>query len=302
MKIFVIDNNSDFEDFILLESGLMDDQVNLIKNETNTGFAGGHNLVIKQAIQDQADFVWVLNNDTTFQEDALHRLVSLAVSDDKIGAVSPVLVAAHDEKHIDFCGGMHDWNALNVIKLSNLHDAKKLQESNNENTWVSGAAMLLRVSAMSSVGLLDEGMFAYYEDNDISCRLVNAGWTNKVAFDCMVHHATSTDVYAQRPAYYFYLMARNSFLFWQRHTPAGYRRFLSLRLLDREILIANRLLHRGFSTKGNACLLGVYDGIMLRQGVPKLDRPFMAFWMKTLSHLLMINHAKHLVNKSDGQR
>jgi GT2 family glycosyltransferase len=301
MQIFVIDNASEMDDFRSLTQCVDTKLVHLLRNETNLGFAGGHNLTLQKAIDTHADFIWLLNNDATIHSDTLGGLIALAITDNRIAGVSPVLVAAHDHRLIDFCGGVHDWAKLEANKLSSLVAGEELEQRDDKSTWLSGAALLLRVSALSQVGRLDEDMFAYYEDNDISCKLLKAGWKIRVAFDSVVYHATSTDVYTQRPPYYFYLMARNSILFWLRHAPSSHRRLLRLRLFDREILVANRLISQGYDEKADACLLGIFDAFTSRYGKPKLHRPSVSLVMKIASYALRYHHRQHLSVKYYGR-
>src|ERR1035437_9364757 len=57
--IIVIDNGS--KDAFKLEDK---DKVLLIRSEINTGFAGGYNIGIKEALKRGADYVLIVNNDT----------------------------------------------------------------------------------------------------------------------------------------------------------------------------------------------------------------------------------------------
>src|SRR5690606_12590801 len=56
-------------------------------------------------------------------------------------------------------------------------------------TW---ACVLLRPSAVSGVGLLDERYFMYWEDVEYSQRLTAAGWRMQLALDAHATHATSS--------------------------------------------------------------------------------------------------------------
>jgi GT2 family glycosyltransferase len=168
-----------------------------------------------------------------------------------------------------------------------------MEVAHPDDMWLMGAAIILRTDAIREVGLLDERLFAYYEDNDICARLASAGWLNKMAFDAVVLHSHPKSRAHEKAPYYFYLMARNSFRFWFKHTPGRYRRFLRLKLIDRAILMANRLYLQGLHSKVDACLLGVLDGQMGRTGVWNLDRRIPIF-VQLLRRALWINHSKHL--------
>jgi GT2 family glycosyltransferase len=153
--------------------------------------------------------------------------------------------------------------------------------------WAVGTAVLFRISALQQVGYLDERLFAYFEDDDMGERLIKAGWKNRMVFDSKVQHACFKGVISDRKPYYFYLMTRNSFCFFLQHTPAAYRRFLRLRLIDYALVTAIGLQKKGMTDKANACLLGIADGLSGRYGPPDLTRavPSWVRWLLPVGRL-----------------
>ncbi|RZJ30676.1 MAG: glycosyltransferase, partial [Chryseobacterium sp.] len=77
-RVVVVDNGSSNESVKVLES--IDDSY-LIKNEKNLGFSGGNNVAIKYAVEQNFDYVWLLNSDATVEPDCLEKMV-LAVQND----------------------------------------------------------------------------------------------------------------------------------------------------------------------------------------------------------------------------
>ncbi|MDD5276193.1 MAG: glycosyltransferase family 2 protein [Methylovulum sp.] len=287
IKVFIVDNGSDQDDWRCLSEGVKNDLVTLIHLDENLGFAGGHNIIMRQAIDDQADYVWLVNNDGIPFPETLSRIIALAERDPSCGAVSPLLV---DGELVDFCGGHHNWEALLPVFPDKESDWNIAVSTDATNTWLIGAAILFRVKAIKEVGLLDEAFFAYYEDNDISVRLAAAGWKNSVAFNARFQH----EIPSTRPPYYYYLMARNAFFFWLRYTPKEYRRFISIRLLERAIFSANKLVFDAAAkSKADACLLGGLDGMLGRGGQPKLNRK-VPWFLILLRKALWFYHSRHI--------
>jgi GT2 family glycosyltransferase len=294
VDIVVMDNGSAQADWQMLRDGVDAPSVRLLRQEQNLGFSGGHNIVIRQALADGADFVWLLNNDALVAPDTLIRLLAHLDSDARCGAISPMIVGLHDVNDTDFCGAMHDWRALTSIRPETAEESAQLHARHPDDMWLHGTAVLYRAQALTETGLLDEGMFAYFEDDDFGARLSRKGWRCKVAFDARIQHEQST--WEQRPPYYFYLMTRNGIRFWLRHTPKPYRRLLRARLLSRALLSSANLRQGGYADKSRACLLGAWDGLRDVSGPPRTGvAP--PLWL-TLASYMAPYHVQRLVDRA----
>jgi len=290
--VVVIDNGSRPEEWHKLQVNLAGAEVELLRNELNLGFAGGHNIALRRAVEEGYDYAWLVNSDAVAKPESLDRIVDLIDADPRCGAVSPLILARDDENVIDFCGARHDWAAMASVSSKSVEETRRMERDYPREMWLMGAALMLRVQALREVGLLDDAYFAYYEDNDISARLSAKGWLCRMAFDAVVLHAHPTLRMSDKGAYYFYLMARNSFRFWFQHTPAPYRRLIRFKLIDRALLVANRLRNSGYDEKSAACMLGVYDSQRGVAGKWNLERK-VPWPVETLRRLLWSNHARH---------
>lgn len=293
LSILIIDNGSSNDQWDLLKSSLSNGEVELIRNTENLGFAGGHNVALKIGLENSLDYVWLVNSDAIVTSDSLIELLKKMEAELNCGAASPLILALEDDSTIDFCGARHDWEKINSINCTSVEEAIAMENNYPYEMWLMGAAIFLRMKAIREIGLLDERFFAYYEDNDLCARLASAGWLSKMAFDSRVLHSHPKSRPHEKGAYYFYLMARNSFYFWVKHTPKKYRRLLRLKLLDRAVLVANRLHHLGLTEKVTACLLGILDAHIGRSGKWNLDRAA-PFYLTILRRLLWKNHSNHL--------
>jgi GT2 family glycosyltransferase len=296
VSVVVIDNGSASEDYALLRQGLDASPVTLIRQDANLGFAGGHNVAMRMALAQQMDFVWLVNSDAVIDPDCLERLVALMNARPDCGAASPLIYALDHEQETDFCGARHEWPRLDAARPRDIEEARAWEARYPDAMWVAGTVVLYRVSALREVGLLDEAMFAYYEDTDIGARLAQAGWRSLLAFDARARHLRYPYDLLHRPPYYFYLMTRNGILFWMKHTPAGHRRRIRLRLLDRALFLANILLSKSQPDKARACMLGALDGMRGKGGPPRLERRVPAL-LDLLRKLLLLQHAKHMISK-----
>ncbi|CAN7659004.1 glycosyltransferase family 2 protein [Pseudoduganella sp. LjRoot289] len=269
VECLVIDNGSADADFSLLQGGLPDG-CTLLRHPRNLGFAGGHNVALRKAMAAGVEFVWLFNSDATaVQTHTLSLMLAEMTAHPRCGAVSPTMLNQDGELY--FSGGYHDWSSRRSVWPA-LAENVVQQDTMPLNRWVPGTALLLRTAALRDVGLLNEKLFAYFEDDDIGARLAVAGWSSRVAFGAAVQHAMPRSD-TERGSYYFYLMQRNYLMFWWEHTPPAHRRLLWLRLLDQGFYEANKLYLAGHHAHGDASLLGLYDFLRRSHGAPALARP-----------------------------
>lgn len=271
VTILVIDNGSQAEDIAQLETGMVAHEAILKRLPVNLGFTGGHNVAIEIALKDGYDFIWLLNNDAAVMPGTLEELVSVIQASPVCGAVSPVLRDIDDGTTVARCINTHDWARLKDRRILSIEEGERFQAVHPEATWVDGTAVLFRVAALRDTGPLDDNLFAYYDDNDIGVRLAAKGWRSQCAFNATVLHDVKK-MYEEFPMYMVYLLQRNEMLFWKKNTPPEYRRFLTMRLLDRALYDANRLYRNGWTKQADTTLIAVSDFFHRRFGKPVYDR------------------------------
>ena len=102
-EIVVVDNASTDDSKKRIREAYPD--LTLIQSGANLGFAGGSNIGIEYALLRDADFVWLLNNDTVVEPGALGRLVARAQSDPNIGMCGSTLIYYHNRDVVQAYGG-----------------------------------------------------------------------------------------------------------------------------------------------------------------------------------------------------
>jgi len=270
VDVLVIDNGSAQADYAALRDGVDAGWARVLRLENNLGFTGGHNVSLKMAMEQDYDFVWLLNNDATVQADTLAKLVNDISADAVCGAVSPVIYAESGVGHLNGWGATHDWRARDNAWIPSAAASRKLHETHPDKICLVGTAVMFRVQALCEVGVLDDRLFAYFDDNDIGTRLSKAGWRSKVVFDAGVMHGSRE--LADQPLYFFHLMFRNELIFWHTHMPQAFRKLLWLKLVNQAMFNVNRLRRRGMGRQADAALLGVWDFMSGRSGAPDLAR------------------------------
>ena len=180
LDIVVVDNGSTDDSTEQIHSAHPD--VKLIKTEHNLGFAAGCNRGIRYAIDCGSRYVWLLNNDTQPDPDALQHLVNVAESGNRIGAVGSVLYLTDPHKDVQCWGGgiVNCWFGYS-------REAKKPERAGRLD-YLTAASVLVPALVFNDVGLFDERYFLYWEDADFSFRLRRRGWSLAVAAEAMVRH------------------------------------------------------------------------------------------------------------------
>ncbi len=195
LQTIVVDNGSTDNSVAQLKK---QKGITLLENEENLGFAGGNNVGMKYARENDADFVLILNNDTLVSEDLIVHLVEAAEKNKKAGILSPKIYFEKGyEYHKDqyrgtelgkviwYVGGVMDWkNVLGSNYGVDDVDVGQYQETRDID-FATGACMFIRRGVIEEVGYFDEKYFLYLEDADYSQRAKNAGW--KVVFVPKAH-------------------------------------------------------------------------------------------------------------------
>jgi GT2 family glycosyltransferase len=268
MRVVVTDNASptplppDFKDRY--------PSVELIQRAQNLGFAGGHNAVMDDPRHTDCAYIWLLNNDCVVQPGCLASLIEEAEGKNDIGLVSPVIRYLDDPERIEFAIATFDWNSFSCPRIRNWQEIERLSRESPQDIWLTGTAMLIPRSVLNRIGQgLDERLFAYFEDNDISLRVARLGLCNTVSRKAAVLHASPSSN-ASRNAHYHYLMARNEWLFWMRSLPTGRKPSFVMNFLASTLESAAAL---SFSPeRSSARLAGAWDGMLDRSGAPRLRR------------------------------
>jgi GT2 family glycosyltransferase len=267
LKIIVVDNGS--TESLAEPLSAFPNPPRLIVNKRNLGFTGGVNAGISAALADGADYIWLLNNDTKPEPDAIARLVSAMRRDPRVGLASPVITNGDAGNRIEFCGGLFDPADMTFGTTNRLETYRHWAKATPDRMWLVGTALLLSRIMVERVGLFDTRFFAYWEDNDYSIRSVQAGFRSLVVPEAIVEHRSGDAVHlpCSKPPHYFYYMARNEILFRRKH-PSEKRLKSLWWCLNRHCRAAAGLA----GERRGAVLGGLRDGLMGRGGAYMPDR------------------------------
>ncbi len=264
LKIEVIDNGSTDGSMEFLESEFP--EVRIINLQENIGLAKARNIGFQSAIEQNADYVLTLDNDTFLANaDTINCLVSKILTY-KISNIFAYGVRIFEGKNQEI---LNDGQIL-FKKQSNkgFHYNELRHKKEVENTliglnfvdFVSGCFMLIDVALLKEIGFLDEKYYIYYEEADLCMRAWLKGYASVVIPEIFVHHQkTTTNI--NWSAFYTYYTIRNFAYFSKKYLHITARRTYFNRLRQKKISIY--VLSAFFSAINNWRLISVIKAITL---------------------------------------
>ncbi len=221
-------------------------EIIVLENSENKGFSGGVNTGIRYAIDNNFDYIALINNDALPEPNWLNELVGVLDSRPEVGIATGKILKM-DGHTIDTTGDMYTtWG----IPYPRGRDSKDTLQYEDEEYIFSacGGASLYRVQMLNEIGLFDEDFFAYYEDVDLSFRAQLAGWKVYYTPKAIVHHKVG-GTSGKIKGFTLHQTVKNyPWLFWKnvplRLVPHMYPRFVIAHIAT---------VYAGF-TKGNSRL------------------------------------------------
>ena len=186
--------------------------IRFIKNGRNLGFSAGNNPGLKMAFDTGGKYTWLLNNDALPHPDSLASMVTIAQNDDGVGIVGGVI------RDLDEAQRVQSWGGGKVDVWTGVASVLKQPHFMGKRDYICGANMLVRCAVFSDVGFLDENMFLYWDDSDLSFRTIKAGWRLAVSEDAVVWHELSATT-GKKSAKRDYWMNRSAILFFSKFSP-----------------------------------------------------------------------------------
>lgn len=193
-------------------------EVEVVRLHENRGYAGNNNVGIRRALEQGADWVFLLKEDTLLASDCLERLVEVGESDPVIGVVGPLVYHYDEPEVIQSAGGglTRRWEGFHFGQ--NERDEGRFREPRTVE-WISGCAILVRRQVIESVGMLDERFFIYWEETEWCLRARQAGWRILNVPAAKVWHKGVQREYRPRPSVTYYNTRNRLLMLLVRRAP-----------------------------------------------------------------------------------
>ncbi len=165
----------------------------LIKAKSNRGFSAGNNLGIQYALDKKnADYFWILNNDTFVDTNSLNELVKnyTLKKKDKIGILGGKIRYYDNPKMLQCAAGgtFNKWLAYSKQIGNQEIDEGQYDNQPLKLDLIIGACMFVDSEFIHKVGLLSEDYFLYYEEQDWAERAKKRNLTLSYAPEAIIYH------------------------------------------------------------------------------------------------------------------
>jgi GT2 family glycosyltransferase len=228
LRVLVVDNGStdDTADRVRTEFPA----ATLVQSGKNLGVAGGFNAGIVPALRHGADYVFILNNDTTLAPDMMTCLVREAEADSHTGILMPKIVYYSEPGRIWSAGARYRrFPPAIVMRGLDQPDGPPFDTPVTLD-FVPTCGLLVPRRTFEQVGLLDDGYFFYFDDWDFSLRVRQTGMTIRYVPQARLCHKVSRTIQQKgRPPFFWRTWGASGARYYRRFgRPALWSAFVHL--------------------------------------------------------------------------
>lgn len=197
LRIYYVDNNSADGSAAYVRESFPD--VRVIENEANIGFAAANNRAMRDALNGDTDYVFLVNPDTLTPPGLVGQLAEFMEKWRNYGIVGPLQWNYLDPE--DKAENYNAWTesalaagerhglAVNRASLRRPPDPGTPRAPQTvEHAYVQGAALFARAEMLRTIGIFDEAYHTFYEETDLCRRARLAGWRVALLTKCGIYH------------------------------------------------------------------------------------------------------------------
>ena len=194
-------------------------RITYIYKDQQLGFAENNNIGFEKAKELGCEYVHLTNEDTYVDPDYLSRAIERAEQDQSIGCVQSLILLGDAPDRVNTIGNAFHYLGFGYSMgyrwtkdeaLTYLAEQKKTNPE-LEIGYSSGAAALVRVSALEGRLLFDEKFHLYHEDTDLSLYLRMRGFKTVVEPTSILWHHYE---FGKNKFNYYYMERNRYVLIW----------------------------------------------------------------------------------------
>lgn len=237
-RVIVVDNGSTDDSVAYLEQKYPGGEIDIMRFDTNLGFAEGYNEALRRLIG-RYEYAVLLNSDVAAREEWLSPLIDFMRANPDVGACAPKLLSYRNPDMFEYAGasgGFLDRHGYPYCR-GRIFDTCEVDRGQYDSIidvdWATGAALFTRIDLYLEAGGLDPRFFAHMEEIDLCWRLRLLGRRVCVVPESRLFHLGGGSLPPSDPRK-TYLNYRNNLLMLHKNLVAEQRTgvLLRRRLLD----------------------------------------------------------------------
>jgi len=206
-------------------------ELTIIKNSNNVGFAAANNIGIKYLMQFSPEYIWLLNNDTVIKNDTLSNLINYFIytksNGINVGLIGSKILFYSDPEIIQAVGDRFNFFTTNAFHIGlNQKDHGQYDDKKFRFDYPYGASLFFTTEYVKSVGLMSEDYFLYFEELDWVIRGKKNGYKSAICTNSIVYHkqgvSTGKKIKKRKPLFIACLMYSNLLKFYWKFYPFLY--------------------------------------------------------------------------------
>jgi GT2 family glycosyltransferase len=194
-------------------------QVELIRTGANLGFAGGNNVGLRRAFERDAEWALLINNDAIAEPGLTDALAGAAAARPDAGLLA-CKILFEDGRTVQYAGATFNARLGYSGRLTGYGSPDRRDDDGVRDVGrADGAALALSRAAFEQVGGLDESLFMYVEDVELSLRVRRAGFGVVLVPAARVRHKGSAASGGRASTSNLFYSVRNTIAVSERYAP-----------------------------------------------------------------------------------
>ncbi len=148
----------------------------MIENKANLFFAEGNNVVLRQLMESDTDYFFLVNNDTIVDKNILRELVKISESSPDIGIVGPKIYYYQPNNVIWHAGGRLNYWRCDFGSIGIRQEDRGQFDQVRDVDYVAGCGLLIKKEVVCQIGFLDSSYVMYMDDPDWCVRAKKKGY------------------------------------------------------------------------------------------------------------------------------
>jgi GT2 family glycosyltransferase len=182
LKVVVIDNLSTDGTFDYIKQNFP--EVELINANANLGFGKANNIGLRIAIAQNADYVFLLNQDTRIEKNTITELLNAAEANKEYGILSPFHLSPANTLERQFAGFLSYQYTDMLVSDMFFNQLKQVYPT----SYIHAASWFMSVSCVKKTGGFDPLFSHYGEDDDYMQRAKYFGFKLGLVPKALITH------------------------------------------------------------------------------------------------------------------